>query len=351
MITRNDVARRAGVSTAVVSYVVNDGPRPVAAETRLRVQAAMAELHYRPNAVARSLKTRRTGVIGLILPDTANSYFAQLLREVELAAAELGFALLVANSMSDPAREQSYAHAFLDRRVDGVVLVCADPDTPVVDVVAGAGVPLVTVDRGTTAAASTVRVDNVGGGELATRHLVEHGHRRIAVVQGPSTLPNAVDRRTGWAKAMTAAGLPVPRDLVGATDGFSRRAAYDAAVRLLSGRRPPTAVFATADEHALGVYRAARATGRRVPDDLAVVSFDSAETAPYLVPGLTAVRQPVAAMAALAVRRLVEQLAEQLAEPPADGPAAPTEDVFDVDLVLRGSCGCPDPEPTSRDDW
>lgn len=342
MITRNDVARRAGVSTAVVSYVVNDGPRPVAAETRARVRAAMVELGYRPNAVARSLKTRRTGVIGLILPDTANSYFAQLLREVELAAAALGFALLVANSMSDPDREQSYTHAFLDRRVDAIMLVCADPGTPVVGVVAEAGVPLVTVDRGTTAAVSTVRVDNAGGGELATRHLIEHGHRRIAVVQGPPTLPNAVDRHKGWARAMSSAGLPASRDLVGATDGFSRRAAYDAAVRLLSSRQPPTAVFATADEQALGVYRAARATGRHLPDDLAVVSFDSAEIAPYLVPGLTAVRQPVAAMAALAVRRLVEQLA--------NGPGQPTEDVFDVDLVVRGSCGCPDPEPTSRDD-
>lgn len=331
------------MSTAVVSYVVNDGPRPVAAETRSRVQAAMAELGYRPNAVARSLKTRRTGVIGLILPDTANSYFAQLLREVELAAAELGLALLVANSMSDSDREQAYAHAFLDRRVDGIILVCADPATPVVAVVAGAGVPLVTVDRSTTAAVSIVRVDNVTGGRLATRHLIEHGHRRIAVVQGPSTLENAVDRRRGWEQAMSAAGLPATRHLVGATDGFSRRAAYDAAVRLLSGRRPPTAIFATADEHALGVYRAARATGRRIPDDLAVVSFDSAETAPYLVPGLTAVRQPIAAMAALAVARLAEQLAQ--------GSALPTEDVFDVDLVLRGSCGCPDPEPTNQDDW
>lgn len=342
MITRNDVARHAGVSAAVVSYVVNDGPRPVAATTRARVVASMRELGYRPNAVARSLKTQRTGVIGLIIPDTANSYFAQLLREIELAATQRGFALLVANSLGDPDREQSYAHAFLDRRVDGIALVCADPDTSVVRLVRDAGVPFVTVDRETTVAASGVRVDNAAGGELATRHLIAHGHRRIAVLQGPERLPTAAERVVGWAKAMAAAGLPAPPALIATSSGFSRRSAYDDALRLLNGRRPPTAIFATADEQALGVYRAARATGRTIPDDLAVVSFDSAETAPYLVPGLTAVRQPIAAMAGAAIGRLVEQLGRD--------PGPTTTDVFPVDLAVRGSCGCPDLEPTDVDE-
>ena len=342
MITRNDVARHAGVSAAVVSYVVNDGPRPVAAATRERVVASMRELGYRPNAVARSLKTQRTGVLGLIMPDTANSYFAQLLREIELAATQRGLALLVANSLGDPDREQSYAHAFLDRRVDGIALVCADPGTSVVRLVRDAGVPFVTVDRDTTAAASGVRVDNAAGGELATRHLIGHGHRRIAVLRGPERLPTAAERVVGWANALAGAGLPASRALISASSGFSRHSAYEDALRLLAVRRPPTAIFATADEQALGVYRAARATGRTIPDDLAVVSFDSAETAPYLVPGLTAVRQPIAEMARAAVGRLVEQL-EQAGD-------RTTTDVFPVDLAVRGSCGCPDPDPTSAED-
>lgn len=337
-VTRQDVADRARVSSAVVSYVVNDGPRPVAAATRERVLRAVEELGYRPNAVARSLKTRRTGALAFLVPDTANAYFAQLVREVELAASRAGYTLLIGNTMDDLDREAAYAATFVERRVDGVLLVPALPATRAVRIVADAGVPVVTVDRLAAEPVSRVAVDNRVGGLLATRHLLGHGHRRIGILQGPAVLPTVEDRRAGWAEALAGAGIEPAPGWTASTSDFSRAAAWDAATRLLAAADRPTAVFVTADEQALGVYRAARSAGLAIPEDLAVVSFDSAETAPYLFPSLSAVGQPIVEMAETAVRRLIERIAD---------PAELSADVLDVQLVPRGSCGCPDPEPAT----
>ena len=338
MPTRNDVARHAGVSTAVVSYVLNDGPRPVAAATRARVLAAVAELGYRPNGVARSLRTKRTRVLALILPDIANAFFAQLSREVELAAFARGFTLLVGNTMDDPARSKLYAQSFLERQVDGVIFVSSGSDVAVIDMLTAAEVPVITIDREVSASnVSSVRVDNRRGGYLATQHLIGHGHRRIACLVGPAAVGNAVDRRKGWEAALREAGLRPSATLAAATASFSRESAYRTTLQLLRHRYPPTAIFASADEQALGIYRAVAATGQRIPDDVAVVSFDSAETAPYLVPGLTAVRQPMERIAAHAMDRMRDRLA--------DPAGFTTHDTLPIDLDIRGSCGCPDSEP------
>lgn len=342
MPTRNDVARRAGVSTAVVSYVLNDGPRPVAAATRARVLQAIDELGYRPNGVARSLRTKRTRVVALIIPDIANSFFAQLSREIELAAFSRGFTLLVGNAMDDTARSMLYAQSFLERQVDGVIFVSSGSDVDVITMLSSSNMPVISVDRDVPASnASAVRVDNRHGGYLATQHLIEHGHRRIACLVGPSAVGNALERRSGWEAALQEAGLRAPMALAATSPNFSRESAYNSTLRLLRRRYPPTAVFASADEQALGVYRAAAATGRKIPDDLAVVSFDSAETAPYLVPGLTAVRQPIEQIAVCAMDRLLERLVDP------DAPA--TRDTLPINLVVRGSCGCEDSEPTTSD--
>jgi LacI family transcriptional regulator len=338
MATRNDVARRAGVSTAVVSYVINDGPRPVAAATRAKVQQAIDELGYRPNGVARSLRTNRTRVIGLIIPDMANSFFAQLSREVELAAFARGFTLVVGNTMDDTQRGLLYARAFMERRVDGLLYVPSGPDVKIIELLAAANVPVVSIDRDVPADnVSSVLVDNRHGGYLATQHLIGHGHRRIACLAGPKTVGNAVERREGWESALREAGIRPQSRLAVTSGSFFRDDAYRSTLRLLGHKQPPTAIFASADEQALGVYRAAAATGRRIPDDLAIVSFDSTETAPYLVPGLTAVRQPIGQIAACAMDRLQQRLADR------SGPA--TRDTLPIDLVVRGSCGCDDSEP------
>jgi LacI family transcriptional regulator len=337
VVSRDDVARRAGVSTAVVSYVVNNGPRRVAPATRERVLRAIAELGYRPNSVARSLRTKRTRTIGLIVPDIADSFFAQLAREVQTKAHDRGFTLLVANAMDDAASELEHVKVFIERRVDGIVLASTGLARHGFDELAESGIASVMVDRELPGVrSSSVVVDNHHGGYIATRHLLEHGHTRVGCIGGPLEITIAADRSRGWRQALLEAGVE-PDPSLEIHSSFSRLSAYRGTLRLLRSRRPPTAIFACADEQALGVYRAAATVGARIPEDLAVVSFDSAATAPYLTPGLTAIRQPVALLAERAVGCILDQL---------ENPGRPmTRDCLPIELVVRGSCGCPDTGP------
>jgi LacI family transcriptional regulator len=339
VVSRNDVARHAGVSTAVVSYVVNDGPRPVAASTRERVLRAIEELGYRPNSIARSLRTNQTRAIALVVPDTADSFFAQLSREIQVAAFERGFTLLLANAMDDPESEVDQVRVFLERRVDGIILAPTGQSRDSVDEIVRAGMPAVVVDRDMPAIpSSVVVVDNHHGGYLATRHLLEHGHTRVACIGGPLEITIATDRSRGWRQALREVGAE-PGPELELHSSFSRYSAYQSTLRVLQRPNPPTAIFACADEQALGVYRAAATAGVGIPDDLALVSFDSADTAPYLTPALTAIRQPITQMAERAVTRLLEQIA--------DRQHPPSRDSLPVELVVRGSCGCSDTGPSA----
>lgn len=339
MVSRNDVARRAGVSTAVVSYVVNDGPRRVAPATKERVLRAIEELGYRPNLVARSLRMNRTRAIALIVPDMADAFFAQLAREIQVTGFDRGFTLLLANAMDDPAKELGHVRAFVERRADGIILAPTGIARDGVDLVATSGLASVIVDRDMPGSqCSSVVVDNHHGGYLATRHLIEHGHTNIGCIGGPAGIAIANDRTRGWRQALREAGVE-PAEGMELHSTFSRYSAYLDTLRMLRGTHPPSAIFACADEQALGVYRAAATAGVRIPDDLAIVSFDSAPAAPYLAPALTAIRQPITQIADVAVRRLLEHM---------DTPGRPpTRDNLPVELVVRGSCGCLDTEPTA----
>jgi LacI family transcriptional regulator len=318
----------AGTSTAVVSYVLNGGPRPVAPATRARVQRAIDELGYRPDRIARALAGRRTETLGLVVPDITNPYMSDVSRAVEGAASERGYIVLLANSAIDEERERLHIRHLIDRRVDGIVLVAVGPDQALIDELHHSGVPVVVVDRPVAGLeAATVMVDNAGGAQIATAHLAWHGHRRIACITGRPALLPAAERERGWAEAVDQIGLarrgcPVVRTRV------DRKAGYQAAVRLMNRALPPTAVFVATDEQAFGVLRAAADLGRKVPDDLAVASFDGISQAAFSVPGLTTMRQPVDEMARRAVAFLLE--------------GSRATDVLPVQLIRRGSCGCPD---------
>jgi len=332
MVTRDDVARAAGVSSAVVSYVVNGGPRPVAAATAERVWRAIEQLDYRPNGVARALATNRTFALAFIVPDTSNSLFATLSRFVEAAAFQRGYTVLLGNTMEEPRREIGYVEVFRQRAVDGFIIAPTSVPSAALGQLASSDSNVVLIDRdGGRSDISRVLVANDDGGYIATKHLISHGHKRIACLLGPIGMNNTRKRGRGWQRAMVEAGEP--------TDGLfihtdvSREQAYHGTLELLDRRPTPTAIFTTADEQALGVYRAARERGARIPEDIALVSFDSADTAPYLNPGLTAVGQPLRQMADLAVRRLVDQFKEPTV----------TCDVLPVELITRGSCGCVEP--------
>jgi LacI family transcriptional regulator len=338
MVTRADVARLAGVSMAVVSYVVNDGPRPVAEATRRRVQEAISELDYRPNGVARALATQRTRTVGLVIPNAVNSFFAQLAQAIEVACFAQGHTLVLGTAEDDPEIELAYVRAFVDRRVDAVILSPSTSAEASLKLLSSASVPTVVIDRvfGNTDRFDTIEVDNFAGGHAATAHLIEHGHAAIACLSGPSHVPTARDRELGWLSALEQAGERLPGS-VSVTTAFSKHAAYEATCALLDRDDPPTALFATADEHTPGVYRAAADRGRRIPQDLAVVSFDNADTSMFMVPASTTVHQPLTDMADLAVQRTLARLS--------DPQRPPTHDTLPIRLIPRGSCGCEDVGP------
>ncbi len=330
-VTRADVARLAGTSPALVSYVLNGGPRSVAPATRARIEAAIAELGYRPNMSARSLRMNRGHALGMVIPDGANPFFAELSAAIEAAAFERGYPLFVGNAAGDESREQAYVRSFIDRRVEGLLAISSSWGAGIAEACEQANMVLVALDRVIDPArCAHVLCDSVAGARTAVEHLIGHGHHRIACLSGPH-VSTAEDRVRGYREALTAAGLsegPVVR-----TD-FGGAAGYRALSELLRAPHPPTAVFVTSDLQAMGMLRAAYDAGLRVPDDLAVVAFDGIEYGRYTRPGLTTMAQPTQRMGQTAVELLLEQI---------DGGATQPGVVrLGARLAARGSCGCPD---------
>lgn len=326
--TRNTVAERAGVSTAVVSYVLNNGPRPVAPETREKVLKAIAEVGYRPNTVARALRSKRTMTLGLLVPDSSNPYFAELAKALEDAAFDRGYALLMANSSNDPARELSQLRALVARQVDGLLVVRTGTAGSLQDEVPQ-DTALVLLDRAVDRDLfSSVIADNFGGARAGVEHLVAHGHRRIGCIVGPQDVPAARDRERGWAAALADAGLQPDESLV-VRSPFSREGGYLAARSLLQADPQLTALFASSDLQAVGALRACHEVGLRVPEDLAVVSFDGTLESEFTCPPLTVVQQSIATLAQLAMDLVL-----------AGASSMPQHLVAPYSLVRRHSCGC-----------
>ncbi|NUU24727.1 MAG: LacI family DNA-binding transcriptional regulator [Streptomycetaceae bacterium] len=349
MATRQDVANLAGTSPAVVSYVLNNGPRTVAPATRTRVLEAVRQLDYRPNAVARSLRMSHTMTIGLVVPDSANPFFAELARALEDHAWGAGYTLLVGNAGDDPDREAGYVRTFLDRQVDGLVIIPSASSRSWRGEVVRTRVPCLVFDREVEdPGVSQVLVDNAGGATAATAHLLDHGRRRVGCIAGPLGIHPTVDRVAGWRLALERAGLRAGSGSGGRTGwesrpdaaplvhgAFGRHDGYLAGRALLGHDRAVDGLFVTSDEQAVGVLRAATELGIRVPDDLALVSFDGIAASAYTWPALSTMRQPVQDLGRTAIERLLARMA--------DPDLSPSRDVLPVGLVARGSCGCPDP--------
>lgn len=321
--TRSDVARRAGVSTAVVSYVVNNGPRPVAAATRERVLAAMSELGYRPNGLARALRLRRAQAVGLVVPDVGNIYYGALAREISDRAFLAGYAMLLGDSNNQIDRERAQIESLVGRQIDGLVVVSLEPGSK-----AETGdTPVVYLDQRSVPGQLSIVVDNPGGAALAVEHLLGHGRRRIAHLAGPEGAPGSSERRRGWAEALAAAGIEPSDDLLARGD-YTREGGRRAGLDLLTRSGRPDAVFVASDVQALGLLVAARELGLRVPEDIAVISFDGTEESLYSAPPLTAIEQPLDRLAEAALATVL-------------GDEHPDERrVVPVRLVVRESCGC-----------
>lgn len=317
--TRNDVARLAGVSSAVVSYVVNDGPRPVAAATRERVLAAIEKLSYRPNSAARSLITGRTDLLGLIVPDVENAYFAGLAKAVETEATRRGMKLVLTQCFTPDLPEM--VESLASHQVDGIITATLPPAGMIIRG-RGPQVPMVKLSLAMPIdPVPALWPDFYGGTKSAVSHLVEsHSHTRVGLVTGADSLDV---RENGWRDALTQRGLepgPIIR-IPWSSDG-----GVDAAQRLVDAGLPVTAVFVASDQQALGLLAGFHRLGIRAPTDVAVASFDGSRSSAYAIPSLTTVGVPFADMARDAIDELMGKRAVNRSYP--------------TTLIVRESCGC-----------
>ena len=329
MVTMKDVARRAGVSVTTVSHVINE-TRFVSEELRARVYQAMRELNYRPNAIARSLRRKRTHTIGMIVPDISYPFLAEVARGVEDRGFELGYNVILCDSDGDLKREGDYIELLLERKVDGIVFVAAGESSGHVQALIEQGVPLVVCDRELPGVeVDTVIADDVESGHRATEHLIGLGHRRIGCIAGPEGLCISDKRLEGYRQALEEQGLPFREELV-VHANFRCLGGYEAMGTLLSLDQPPTAVFACNDLMAVGAICAASQRRLRIPQDMAIIGCDDIALASFTNPSLSTVAQPKREMGAMAVEMLVERIQEE------DKP--PAKRVLPVELVIRDSC-------------
>ncbi|PTA43081.1 LacI family DNA-binding transcriptional regulator [Micromonospora sp. RP3T] len=329
-----DVAERAGVSVKTVSNVVN-GYQHVRADTRARVEEAIAELHYRPNLSARNLRKGRTGVIALAVPELDIPYFAELARHVVAAAAEHGWTVLIDQTGGGPEQERKAASGIGDHMIDGLILsplaLTAD------DLAALDGLPMVLLgERVDHGPADHVMIDNVAAAREITAHLVGLGRRRIAAI-GSQRTPEGASARLrleGYTTALAEAGIEYDDSLVAPAPAWHRADGAAAMRHLLTAEVRPDAVFCFNDTLALGALRALHEAGLRVPEDVAVAGFDDIEDGRFSIPTLSTVAPDKERIARLAVELLAGRLT-------ADRDAPPRELVAPHRLALRESAPSP----------
>lgn len=314
MTTIKDVAREAEVSVTTVSHVLN-GTRFVSEDTRQRVQAAIETLRFVPSALARSLKNNRTHTIGTMIPNCSNPYFGEIVRGIEDACFRAGYTVILCNSDDDPHKQSQYLRVLEEKQVEGVVVVSSGGDAELGATLKEVDTSLVLVDREVEGvAADLVEVDHDRGGYLATRHLLELGHRRIACISGPRALSSSAQRVQGCRRALAEAGLDLPDRWQRECD-FTSAGGHAAMRELLAVHPRPTAVFAANDLSAIGAMAAAAEAGLHVPRDLSVVGFDDIPLAEFASPGLTTVSQPKHRLGELAAQLLLERIADPALQP------------------------------------
>ena len=327
MATIQDVARTAGVSPATVSRVLA-GKAGVDATLAARVRLAASELRYRPSGIARSLRTRKSTVWGVIVSDIRNPFFTDLVRGVEDAAREMGYSIILTNTDEQAEKEKSYVELFAGERMAGAIIVPASQSKTDVTILLDQGVPVVSVDREVERCAlDTVLSDNEGGAYQATTHLLDQGFRKIACITGPTDHSTAIGRTAGYQRAM-AERLRDGAGLVRYAD-FKQAGGYVAAYGLLSGPIRPDALFVANNEMTLGALEAIEQLGLVAPDDVGVVGFDDPPWASLLRPRLTAVSQPSYDMGIAAAGMLASRIRGD------DSP--PRTVIMRTELHVRGS--------------
>jgi DNA-binding LacI/PurR family transcriptional regulator len=328
-VTIKDIAKHAGVSTATVSYVINQ-TKYVSPELTERVRAAIAHLGYQPNRIARSLRVQNTTTIGLIISDIQNTFFTSLVRAVEDVAYDHSHSIILCNTDETVEKEALYIDLMLAEQVAGVIISPAHETDSSVRKLIAANIPVVAVDRRIPGLdVDTVVIDNVNAAFELTSHLINDGYCRLGAIVGPLTITTGHDRYLGFTRALEAHHLPVLPELVHI--GLPKESfGYRATKELLDLPEPPTALLLGNAYLALGALKAIQQQGVRIPDEIAVVAFDEMEWTSLVQPALTVVAQPTYELGKVAADSLFERI---------ENNDLPTREIIlDHTLMIRESC-------------
>ncbi|MBN9514061.1 MAG: LacI family DNA-binding transcriptional regulator [Alphaproteobacteria bacterium] len=338
-ITIRDVAQAAGVSLGSASRALNGG-KHVSARIARDVAAAAKQLGYEPDFLARSLRTRSSGMIGCLVSDVANPLYAGTVQAAEARLRDAGYLLVIANTANEPARERAAAAEFRGRRLDGVLVAPgSDANNETWRGLVAGGSPVVILDRdapdgdGDDSPWPAVLVDHRGGAQAATRYLIGLGHRRIALLTPGARMRPGRERIAGFQAAFTEAGLD-PAGAIVSTQESSMDFAHGDALALLGGSNRPTALIALGTRILAGALRAARDLNLSLPNDLSVLSVGDTDLAAVHAPAITALRWSLEDVGRAAAELLLQRLR-------GDGAGAATRALLPVDLVLRESCAAP----------
>jgi len=329
--TIGDVARRAGVSKVTVSRVLN-GAANVNAQTRERVEQAIRDLAYLPNLAARSLRSRQTQTIALVVPDITNVFWTTVARGVEDQAQKKGYSVLLGNTDENPEKQRSYLRAVMQQRVDGVIIAPYNRDSDTIRPLLDQKIATVLIDRKLDGLAiDSVRGDSVGGAYALVSHLIGLGCQRIAMIAGPRGASTAEERALGYCLALRQAGMQLDARWMRWGE-YKAAWGEEAAAMLFAGEPKPDAIFAANNQIALGVWEYLLKRGVRVPQDVALVCFDEMADSARLFPFFTVAAQPAYAIGSAAADLLFARIQ--------GGQDQPAQEIgMAGKLVLRASCG------------
>ncbi|WP_337220902.1 substrate-binding domain-containing protein [Vibrio cholerae] len=308
MATMKDIARLAGVSTSTVSHVINKS-RFVSDEIVERVNNAAQQLNYAPSALARSLKMNRTKTIGMLVTTSTNPFFGEVVKGVERSCYHQGYNLILCNTEGDNQRMKASINTLLQKRVDGLLLMCSTLEGERLDVFDRyPDIPVVVMDWGPILFASDKIQDNsLQGGYMAAKHLIECGHREIGCITGPLIRHQAQMRYEGYKRALAEAGIAINPDWIVESD-FECEGGYQAFEKLYERGKLPSALFVCNDMMAMGVIQAANQRSLRIPDDLSLIGYDDVHIAKFMTPALTTIHQPKYRLGKAAVDTLLYRL-------------------------------------------
>ena len=310
MATIKDVAKMAGVSTTTVSHVINK-TRFVAKETEEAVMQAIKSLKYSPSAVARSLKVNTTKSIGMIVTTSESPYFAEIIHAVEDHCYRQGYSLFLCNTQNDPEKIKNHVEMLAKKRVDGLLVMCSEYTQHSLDVLSGfSSVPMVVMDWGPNVDTDIIEDNSFTGGYIATKHLIDCGHKAIGLIAGELDKTTAKTRYEGFVKAMNEDNLPIHENWI--LEGFFEpEDGYECMNKILSQDSLPTAVFCCNDVMALGAISAITEKGLRVPDDISIIGYDNIHSSRFYAPPLTTIHQSKSRLGAQAVNLLFERIANK----------------------------------------